>query len=172
MLPSTSTPALTLSRTLLRVLIVLNAVGALLLVCAFLASFIFEQAVTGYYRSRSMDAAILIPTLRIWMVIGAPYMAAVHVLLSRMLAMVETVQAGTPFTLDNAVRLKTMALCMFVLQLLHLAFGVMVGVARAANADVNWSFSISGWLSVLLLFVLARVFKEAATIRDDLEKMI
>ncbi len=163
---------LALSRALIRVMIVLNAIGGVVLVCAFVASFVLEEAVSGYYRSRSMDAAILIPIVRVWMVIGAPYLATVHILLSRLLATVETVGAGTPFTPDNAVRLRTMAWCLLVLQLLHLAFGVMVGIAQKANADVDWSFSISGWLAVLLLFVLARVFEEGATIRDDLEKMI
>ena len=169
---SNSTTALRLSRTLLRVLIVLNAAAGLLLVFAFVASFVFEDAVAGYYQARSMDAAILIPTLRIWMVIGVPYVAALHIFLSRLLRVVESVGAGTPFIPENAVRLKSLAWCLLVLQLLHLSFGLMAGIAEAANADVDWSFSISGWLAVLLLFVLAHVFEEAARIRDDLEAMI
>jgi len=171
-LSRTSNRALGLSRTLLRLLISFNAMAGVLLVCAFIASFVIQDTVAGYYRARSMDAGILIPTLRIWMAIAVPYFVTVHILLSRLLEMVETVRAGRPFIPENAVRLKTIAWCLLVLQLLHLSFGLMVGIVEAANADVDWSFSISGWLSVLLLFVLAGVFEEAARIRDDLEAMI
>ncbi len=168
----TSGTALGLSRTLLIILAALNAAAAVLLVCAFAASVAFEEAVAGYYRARGMDAGILIPTLRLWMVIGAPYLLTMHILLSRLLQVVETVRAGTPFIPDNAVRLKSLAWCLLVLQLLHLLFGLMAGIAEAANADVDWSFSMGGWVAVLLLFVLARVFEEATRIRDDLEAMI
>lgn len=171
-MPSTFAPTLPLSRTLLRVLVLGNAAVGILLVCAFVASFVFEGAVASYYRARSMDAGILIPILRIWMVVGVPYCVTVHILLSRLLEIVETVQAGTPFVAENATRLKILAWCLLVLQVLHLSFGVMAGIARAANANVDWSFSISGWLAVLLSFVLAHVFEEAARIRDDLETMI
>lgn len=171
-LSSRSTTALRASHALLKLLIALNAAAGVLLICAFVASFLFEESLGGYYRARSMDAGMLIPTLRIFMVIGAPYILAVHIFLSRLLQMVESVRAGTPFIPENADRLKTLAWCLLVLQLLHLAFGVFASVARAANADVSWSPSISGWLAVLLLFVLARVFEEAARIRDDLEAMI
>ena len=33
----------------------------------------------------------------------------------------------------------------------------------------DWSFSLTPWLAVVLLFVLARVFDEGTRMRDDLE---
>jgi hypothetical protein len=99
--------------------------------------------------------------------------AALHVALSRLLAMVETVRAGDPFVADNAVRLKTIAWCALATQLLHLAFGVMAATVNAAGSNVDWKFSgVTGWLAVVLLFVLARVFEEGTQMRDDLERMI
>lgn len=169
---SAPTAALGLSRTLLRVLIACNAAAAVLLVGAFVASFAFEDGLSRYYRGRLVDAAMLVPTLRVWLVIGLPYLAAVHILLSRLREVVETVRVGTPFLPANAARLRTMAWCLLVLQLLHLVFGIMAAIARAANADVAWSFSVGGWLAVLLLFVPARVFEEGARIDADLEAMI
>jgi hypothetical protein len=33
----------------------------------------------------------------------------------------------------------------------------------------GWSFNITGWIAVLLLFVLARVFEQGAAMREDIE---
>jgi hypothetical protein len=58
------------------------------------------------------------------------------------------------------------------MQLLQLSFGVVAKVAATADAHIYWRFSISGWVAVVLLFVLARVFEEGTRIRDNLEAMI
>lgn len=39
----------------------------------------------------------------------------------------------------------------------------------AHPVDVDAGFSMSGWLAVLLTFLLARVFAEGARMREDLE---
>jgi hypothetical protein len=39
--------------------------------------------------------------------------------------------------------------------------------AHPLNLDAG--FSVTGWLSVLLTFLLARVFAEGATMREELE---
>lgn len=161
-----------LGRALLGTLIVLNLGLGVFLVLAFVASFVFENALEAYYRTRGMDAGTLIPALRVMIALGAPYVATLHRLLSRLREIVETVRVGAPFVPENAVRLKTIAWCLLILQLLHLAFGAMTAVAVAAKADMDWSFSITGWVAVVLLFVLARVFEEGTRMRDDLEAMI
>jgi hypothetical protein len=49
--------------------------------------------------------------------------------------------------------------------------GVIAARTRSAvqELDINWSFSITPWLAVLLLFVLARVFEHGARMRAELE---
>lgn len=170
----TSNPALGLSRALLRALIVLNLAAGAFFFLVLGASFIFEDAFATYYRTRmeGVDVALLIPTLRGMVLIGAPMFAAIHVILSRSLEIVETVRRGCPFVTENAARLRTIAWALLMVQVLHLAFGVGVRFAAAANVRMEWDFSIAGWLAVLLLFVLARVFEEGARMRDDLEAMI
>ena len=39
----------------------------------------------------------------------------------------------------------------------------------AYPVNIDAGFSITGWLAVLLTFLLARVFAEGALMRDDLE---
>lgn len=167
-----SSAALGLSRFLLKLGVVLNLVMGAILIAAFVGTFAFEGQVIAYFNRRAFDAAILMPTLRIWIILALPYVAAVHIMLARLLAMTETVRLGNPFVPENAARLKTIAWCLLATQLLHLVFGVMVRIAASANAHMEWKFSANGWIAVLLLFVLARVFEEGTRMHDDLEKMI
>ena len=167
-----SSPALGLSRLLLRLVVIFNRAIAAILAACFAGTFVFHDQVIHYFQRRAFDSAILMPALRIWMILAVPYIGAVHVMLTRLLEMVETVRLGNPFVPENAVRLKTIAWCLLATQLLHLVFGLMVRIAASANAHMEWKFSANGWIAVLLLFVLARVFEEGTRIRDDLEKMI
>jgi hypothetical protein len=69
--------------------------------------------------------------------------------------------------------MRTIAWCLLVVQLFDLACGVFIGILTRAGADLgDWDPSLSGWVAVLLLFVLARVFEEGARIRADLEAVV
>ncbi|HLF30579.1 MAG TPA: DUF2975 domain-containing protein [Xanthomonadales bacterium] len=166
--------ALNASRILLRILRFINLGTGLLLILAVPASFLFEPQFFEFFSKRPprIDAAWLVPVLRLWMVLALPMIAGVHVLLSRLLDVVETVSAGDPFVPENAVRLMTIAWCALGIQLLHLAFGVMAATVNAAGSNVDWEFSLNGWLAVVLLFVLARVFEVGTQMREDLGTMI
>ena len=167
------TQLLGLSRFLLQLWRVLNIAVAAGFLVMLLGSFLFEPSFRDYYSRRpSLDADVIIPTLRLWVLVGLPMFAAIHVLVSRLLAMVDTVRAGEPFVPDNAIRLKTIAWCLLGIQLFDLACGVFAGIISSAGAKIDWSPSLSGWVAVLLLFVLARVFEEGARIRADLEAMV
>src|ERR687896_26233 len=88
-----------------------------------------------------------------------------------LLAIVETVRAGDPFVAANAARLQAIAWALLALQLLGLvidAIGKSVSTP-AHPVDLDAGFSITGWLAVLLTFLLARVFAQGAHMRDDLE---
>ena len=94
-----------------------------------------------------------------------------HILLTRLLAIFETVRRGDPFVAGNAAHLQTTAWALLGLELLHLAVGAIAAAVSSASQplDLDWNFSVSGWLAVLLLFVLARVFDHGTRMRDDLE---
>ena len=159
---------------LLKILRVLNLLTGVLLVACFLASFIYEPVFREFFSKQPprIDPGLLVPILRVWMLFTAPAIAAVHVSLSRLLEMVETVRAGDPFVPENAARMKVIAWCTLGLQLFDLLCGVMAAAMNAAGSNMDWSFSLTGWLAVVLLFVLARVFEEGARIRADLEAMV
>ena len=162
--------ALATARVVVRALIVLNLLVGVGIFVLFLASLVagdFVFAALGAGRAN----ARLITAMRLIMAIGIGAAPLTHILLTRLLAIVETVRRGDPFVADNASRLQTTAWALLGLQLLHLAVGAIAaaGSSPSQSLDLDWNFSFTGWLAVLLLFVLARVFDHGTRMRDDLE---
>ena len=166
-----SSAALPIAHVVLRILIVLNwlmAVGILGLV--FLSP--NEQWIMSAFElSPSPDAERVVMGLRAIAVLGLATIPLNYVILKRLLAMVETVRAGDPFVAANAQRLQAIAWALLALQLLSIVIGAIgksiSSPAHPVNLDAG--FSITGWLAVLLTFLLARVFAEGTLMRDDLE---
>jgi hypothetical protein len=162
------------SRGLLTIWRLLNLAAGAAFLAMLVASFVFEPSFREYYSRRPpLDPDVIVPVLRIWVLAGLPAFAAIHVMLTRLLAMIDTVRSGDPFVPENAARMKTIAWCLLAVQLFDLSCGIFIGILSQAGADMGeWSPSLSGWVAVLLLFVLARVFEEGARIRADLEAMV
>jgi hypothetical protein len=91
-----------------------------------------------------------------------------------LLAIVATVRAGDPFVAPNGYRLRAIAWALLAAQLLSLVIGAIAEALStpASQVNVDAGFSISGWLAVLLTFVLARVFAEGEVMRRDLKGTI
>jgi intracellular septation protein A len=73
--------------------------------------------------------------------------------------------------MENAGRLRAIAWTLLALQGLHLC---VVAIASAVSTKdvplhITDNFNPTGWLAILLLFVLAQVFLEGTRMRDDLE---
>jgi hypothetical protein len=126
---------------------------------------------SAFELSPSLDAERLVMGLRAVAVLGLVTIPLNHGILKRLLAIVRTVRTGDPFVATNAQRLRAIAWSLLALQLLSIVIGAigktMSTPAHPVNLDAG--FSINGWLAVLLTFLLARVFAEGTTMRDDLE---
>jgi len=163
---------LALSRKVLRVLIWLN-----LLVGVFILGLLVTSIVVGDSVMRTLTAgtpqanATLFLGMRLVALLGLFAVAVVHFILIRILAIVDTVSVGNPFVMANAARLQKIAWAVLALELMHFAVGaIAAGVSTAAAPfDIDWSFSPTRWVAVLLLFVLARVFEQGAQMREELE---
>ena len=170
-MPAESSPALPIASVLLTILVVLNwLMGAAILV--LLVAMPNEQWIMAAFKlSPSPEAERIVMGLRAIAVLGLVVVPLYHVVLKRLLAIVETVRAGDPFVAANASRLRDIAWTLLALQLLSLVIG---GIAKAISTPLhplhlNAGFSVSGWLAVLLTFLLARVFAEGTVMREDLE---
>jgi hypothetical protein len=165
------TPALPIARVVLRILIVVNWLsGAAIL--ALLVVMPNEQWIMAAFKiAPSPDADRLVMGLRAVAVLGLATIPLNYVVLKRLLAIVETVREGDPFVAANASRLQTIAWLLLGLQLFSIVIGA-IGNAVSTPAHpvhLDAGFSITGWLAVLLTFLLARVFAEGALMREDLK---
>jgi hypothetical protein len=162
---------LAMSRTVLRLLVKLNiifAIGIFILLLATLIAPTFLMEALGLLPTR--DGGRLMLAMRGIMVIGILAAPVIHVIYTRLLAIVETVNAGDPFVLENAERLQTIAWSIVTLQLMHVAVVVLANGVWMGDQqiDIGDKFAITPWLTILLLFVLARVFDHGARMRDEL----
>jgi hypothetical protein len=165
------TAALPIVHVLLRILVALNwAMGIAILVLLFVMP--HEQWILkSFDLTPSPDTTRLVMGMRAIAVLGFVSIPLNHVVLQRLLAMIETVRAGDPFVAANARRLEVIAWTMLALQLLAMVIG---GIAdnvstKAHPLEIDAGFSIAGWLAVLLTFVLARVFAAGAVLREEVE---
>ena len=164
--------SLALSERVLGILIKLNLLMGIFIFGLLVASLVAEdfvmRALSGHHKDGN-EALVL--GMRAIMVIGILAVPVTHIVLTRLLAIVETVKVGDPFVTLNAARLQTIAWAVLGLELMHLVVGAVAAMASSKEhpLDLDWNFSVTRWLAVLLLFVLARVFDQGAQMRDELE---
>jgi hypothetical protein len=156
----------------LRILIALNWILGALIFALLAISFLAKE---WTWRALGVGAVAghegIVAGMRAIMVIGVVGIPIAHVVFSRLLTIVESVRTGEPFTVDNAGRLRTIAWALLGLELLHVC---VVAIAAAVSTKevplrMSGNFHVSGWLAILLLFVLAQVFLEGTRMREDLE---
>ena len=163
-----SARALALARPVIQGLTILNLLYAAGVAALLVFSFLIEgwpQRPLGIELVQKYPWAPL--GLRAIIVIGLLGAGLVHLVLRRLLAIVDTVRAGDPFILENARRLDAIAWSVLALEVLHMA--VVALAAAVWEPGRVGSFSFTPWLAVLLLFVLSGVFSHGARMRADLE---
>ena len=169
---STALPAAWIT---LRILIVLNWIYAAIVLAILIGLFANPQwTLAALGVSPSPDVEPLLIGMRAIAAFGLLAVPLNLAMLKRLVAMVETVRVGDPFVASNAYRLNAIAWIILGQQLLSLVIG-LIGKAVSTTAHplhLNAGFSPSGWLAVLLTFVLARVFVVGAHMREDLEGIV
>ncbi|HEY5458229.1 MAG TPA: DUF2975 domain-containing protein [Sphingomicrobium sp.] len=164
--------ALPIAYVVLRILIVVNWLygAAILGLVAF--TFVNEP---WFMKAIDVPAGIaaqpIMTGLRAIALLGVAAVPLFHLVLIRLLRMVETVGRGDPFVAANAYRLHAIAWILVALNLLSMVIG---GIGKTISSKefplhLDAGFSINGWLCVILAFVLARVFAEGTLMREDLE---
>ena len=99
------------------------------------------------------------------------YMAGVLVIIGVLRRIFMTLTAGDPFHPENVGRLRLIALVLAALELGRYAvWGISAWLPGVR--DVRPDFSLTAWFSVLVVFVLAEVFREGARLRREAELTI
>jgi hypothetical protein len=170
-----SSIALPTAYVVLRILIVLNWIYGV----AILGLVIFANANPAWFmRAIDVPAGLEPQPIMIGLTaiatLGVLAVPLNHLILARLLRIVETVGRGDPFVAANAYRLNGIAWVLLALQLLSMVIGFIGKTISSKDFPLHLDagFSINGWLCVVLAFVLARVFAEGALMREDLEGTI
>jgi hypothetical protein len=85
---------------------------------------------------------------------------------------IDSVASGDSFALVNADRLTQMGWLTAAIQLLSIPLGALshlIHLVFRKDATPDFDMSLDGILMALVLFILARVFREGARMRADLE---
>ena len=84
---------------------------------------------------------------------------------------IDSVADGDPFIPDNALRLSQMGWLAVAVQLIAIPAGALAGwISWKSHLHyVDIGFSLGGMLLALILFILARIFRKGAEMRDELE---
>jgi hypothetical protein len=169
-----SSAALPIAYVLLWILVIINWLMVPVILALLFVVPNREWIMSALDLSPSLDADRVVMGLRAVAAVGLATIPLNYGILKRLLAIVETVRTGDPFIAANAERLQAIAWALLALQLLSMVIGT---IARSISTPahpvrLNAGFSLTGWLAVLLTFLLARVFAEGTHMRDDLEGMV
>jgi len=145
---------------------------ALLSLAALLFSFNPDLLGKVVVTSEEVDLAARWPMITGGLFAGSLYIAGILVIVGSLRRIFATLTAGDPFHPDNVRRLRLVGAVLAALELGRYA-------VRAASAwllpgvdRVDANFNPTAWFSVLVVFVLAEVFREGARLRREAELTI
>ncbi len=157
------------ARLAVRIATLGNSLFLAAVVVALLLSLLYPPAFAGII-ARALpgnDIAAGAMGMRLLMGLGI----VMSIVTARLLAVLAAVVASVadPFIAANAVRLQQIGWCLLALQLCEIpAWLIARYVPAMGSAAPSGDVSIAGWMAVLMVFVLARVFAVGAAMRDDL----
>ncbi len=142
----------------------LDAIGLLVLAAILLA---FD----GDLMSR-LAGGMSAPMLAGGLLAAGLYAVGVLVIVDRLRRIFTTLTAGDPFHPDNVRRLRIISLALAALELVRYLVVALSAWMPHGVRQVEPSLNLTAWFSVLVVFVLAEVFREGARLRREAELTI
>src|SRR5262249_54183781 len=130
---------------------------------------IFPQQVL---RSLMIDARPSYASTALRIVAGEVQVAFVLIIVQRLRKIFGTMTAGDPFHPENVRRLRVVGLFLALLEMAASLSRPIHEFALHEAAPPSESVDLTAWFAVLVVFVLAEVFREGARLRRDAELTI
>lgn len=116
---------------------------------------------------------VVVPAL----LIGAVAIAGSLIIVWRLRKLFDSFSSGEPFRRENAKHLRVIWITMLAIEIARYLLLALTGVLLRVyepNVDANYTFAIdiSTWGSILILIVLAEVFREGARLKEEQELTI
>ncbi len=110
---------------------------------------------------------------RCLMIVGMLAAGATQIILLTLSRMAASLASDDPFAAANAARLRTIGWALLGIQLLDFPVMAICHYAPVIGQVIHKNgVSLSGWLAVLMVFVLAHIFEKGTAMRDYLEETI
>ena len=112
------------------------------------------------------------PAVALMLGLSALYVGVLLVVFAQMRRVLVTLIQGDPFHPANVGRLRTIGLALVGLE--AVGYLVRLAVRWFVHTEQPWPFSLNatGWFAILVVFVLAEVFREGARLRREAELTI
>ena len=171
-------PLLAAARIVLIFFIAVLGLAAAAVAIAAPTIVVFQDRVVAAFAAEGVtDAARIFPALPIVMLAIAALLALGVYFLVLLRRIVNSVGEGDPFVPVNAERLERMGWTVLAGQVLSIPIGravVWIATIVADNDEHvhvgdDFGFDAGGLLLMLVLFILARVFRRGADMREELE---
>jgi hypothetical protein len=157
-------------------ILILFAAAAGLLALPFLAGGAHGLTLHGTLNGQKTDLAALLgrwPMLLSAAVAVAAYVAVLLIIVFRLRQVFATLILGDPFRPENVARLRHVGLGLIALEVAgYLVRLALVWALPQRDDGVDFGVNLSGWFAILVVFVLAEVFREGARLRRDAELTI
>ncbi|MEJ5979429.1 DUF2975 domain-containing protein [Novosphingobium sp. PS1R-30] len=168
-------PLLTAARGVISLLLILLALTGLAMLIGAPLLGLWRDGVVAELTRRSGHAVApsVVTEICAILVLSACIMGLAFQSLIHMRRIIDSVALGDPFAPVNAARLTRMGWLTAATQVVSFPIGVLLHSLGLSLRNIvghpEFGAGLGGILMALLLFVLARVFREGARMREDLE---
>lgn len=166
----TSDPLLTAARLVTGFMMVVSIIAVTALgIGATVIAFTQGQVITSLAEHGA-------PAFTYWAILGAMVLIAGGIMLGyrflqELRRIVDSVGEGDPFVPANAERLQRMGWLVLIIHIVTFPAGILAAwiASVTEKGDIDVGFSAGGLVLMLVLFILARVFRRGAEMREELE---
>ncbi|QUD86466.1 DUF2975 domain-containing protein [Phenylobacterium montanum] len=134
--------------------------------------FDFDPKLLGKAIKLNLDPNETPATLTMVATAFTAYVIAVLIIVERLRKIFATLTAGDPFHPDNVGRLRWIGVMLIALELGRYPLAVAKVLLMPDMDGVSFSPNPTAWFAVLVVFVLAEVFREGARLRREAELTI
>jgi hypothetical protein len=146
-------------------LVILSIAGLLL---SFNPDFIAKLTVSA----EAGEIAAKGPVVAVGLLYADLYLACLLAIVGRLRRVFATLTAGDPFHPENIRRLRLIGFVLAGMEIARHIFQAALSQLGAETSRSNGDVNITAWFAVLVIFVLAEVFREGARLRHEAELTI
>ena len=153
------------------------AIAALALLVAIPGAALFRDTLTSELRTNMADPTFVFPLIEAtgMMLMVLAVVALIFAFLELLRRIIATVGEGDPFQPVNAARLTKMAWLMLAVEVITFPMAglgmrlIEIFEAATGDSEIGFGIDVSSIVMIVTLFILARVFRKGAEMRDELE---